>query len=66
MQNIWQKEMKYLEATAVQALINGDQKSIESGKERARQHKVVKDTVNACISILQKYADWSNDGKGKV
>jgi hypothetical protein len=64
MQKIWQNEMKRLECTAVQAFINADEDSIEYGKKSAEKFKIIKDTVDLCISVIStRYTNWSDDAK---
>ena len=57
MQNIWKKRLTQLEATAVQSLINGDSKSIENGKNAAKDYQLVKETVDKCINVILCYTE---------
>jgi hypothetical protein len=61
MQNIWRNELKSLETTALQAVINGDNNSITNAKERANKYREIKATVDRCIDILTKYVKGSKD-----
>ncbi len=57
MQEIWRRSLKMLEATAVQSLINGDSKSIENGRHAARTYQEIKNTVDQCINVVQKFME---------
>lgn len=64
MQDIWNKKLQSLEAIAVQSLLNGNKDSIDYGKQEAKEFKIIKDTVDKCISIIStRYTIWSTNAK---
>jgi hypothetical protein len=63
LQEIWKRERVTAESVAFQSLLNGDNKSIEEGKQRVKRYELIKFTVDECITALQYFTDWNSDAK---